>query len=181
VGYAKYSYGWKICFMDMQPYGFNGKNAQELFEVAKDQYSKGQLIDALNNINLAIISLRPNEIWVYDNEPEVYRFYNKVTADANKAYKFPTPVDDLLSRPYIVSINNKTTREGSFPQITYVTKVKLKDTAAIKAENLLIRKALGKLMPGIDKNNQYIYYLAYNQQPTSENYQARYDMVDKLW
>jgi hypothetical protein len=181
VGYAKYSYGWKICFMDMQPYGFNGKNAQELFEVAKEQYSKGQLIDAVNNINLAIISLRPNEIWVYDNEPEVDRVYNKIIADANKAYKFPTPVDDLLTRPHIVSINNKTTPEGSFPQITYVTKIKLKDTAAIKAENLLMRKALVKLMPGIDKNNRYIYYLAYNQQPTSENYQARYDMVAKLW
>ncbi|RWY57464.1 hypothetical protein [Mucilaginibacter gilvus] len=181
IGYAKYSYGWKIGFMDMQPYGFNGKNAQELYKTAQEQYNKGQLIDALNNMNLAIVSLRPSELWVYDNEAEVHRFYNKVTVDAAKVYKFPTPVDDLLSRPYIISINNKTTREGSFPQITYITKVKLKDTAAIKAENLLIRKALIKLMPGIDKNNQYIYYLAYNQQPTSENYLSRYDMVDKLW
>lgn len=179
--YAKYSYGWKICFMDMKPYGFNGKSAQELYEAAKTQYANGQLMDAVNNATLATNCMRPNEAFVYDNEAKVYSFLDKVAAEANKAYKYPIAMADVPTRPYIFSFSNKLTRQGNFPLITYITKIKLKDTAAVEKENLLIRKALSKLMPGIDKNNKFIYYLAYNQQPSAENYLERYDIRQDCW
>ncbi|OOQ56500.1 hypothetical protein [Mucilaginibacter pedocola] len=179
--FAKYNYGWKICFMDMKPYGYNGKTGQQLYLDAKKQYAAGQLFDAVNNANLAVACFRPTDAWVYDNEKEAYSFLDKVSGEANKKYKYPIAIDDVPGGVRLVSFSNKLTRQGNFPQLTYITKINIKNTAAIEKENLLIRKAIAKLMPGIDKNNRFIYYLAYNEEPTRDNYLDRYDIRQDNW
>lgn len=179
--YAKLSYGWKLTFLELQPYTLNGKTAPELFKSAQQHYANHHLIDAVNNTTLAITCLNPSGIWKYDKDDEVRQFYYKVLNEAAKIYKFPTVITQVSTRPGIIGFFNKTTAEGNFPIVSYLTKIKLRDTAAVRNENLQIRKAIGTLMPGLDKNNKYIYYMAYNEQPTYSKQMPHFDMVDKRW
>jgi hypothetical protein len=178
--YAKYSYGWKLGSLSMQPYTLNGKTAPELYQIAKKLYDKKEYVDAYNNARMANSCLRPSKLWLYDNGDEIFKFYKKVQEKADILWAYPIVLADLPGKPKVIGLFNKTTKEGNFPVISYLTKVNLKNVEALKAENLKIRKLVSIMMPGIDKNNKYIYYNAYNQMPVFTEAVDYYEMVDKL-
>jgi hypothetical protein len=177
--YAKYSYGWKLSSLDLAPYTINGKTAPELLKLAKEQYEKKYLIDAENTMTLATTCLRPTSIWQYPDESEISDFYGKVMEEANKKYKFPFSLTVLPLQPKILNVYNKTTNEGTFPIIYYMTHISLKDTNAVKAENALIKKELSRMLPGIDKYGKYVFYDAFNKWPSGTETVDHFDMIDR--
>ncbi|HAL81375.1 MAG TPA: hypothetical protein DCO83_03375 [Mucilaginibacter sp.] len=177
--FGKYSYGWKLSSLDLGPYTVNGKTAPELYNLAKEEYDKRYLIDAQTTLSLAATCLKPTAVWAYTNESDISDFYGKVTAEANEKYKFPYTLN-IPGRPMLLRIYNKNTDEGSFPVIYYMTHVSIADTNEVKKENMEIKKALSKLLPGIDKYNKYVYYEAFNKFPRSYESVDRFDMIDKL-
>jgi hypothetical protein len=64
--------------------------------------------------------------------------------------------------------------------IHYLTTIPLKDTVALKKENAQIRKIIGKIMPGIDKDKKYVLYSAFKEKPVSTREVDRFEMTDKL-
>jgi hypothetical protein len=84
------------------------------------------------------------------------------------------------THPRIFSISTQTTPDGVFPLVYYMSSIKLKDTAALRKENEIIKKVTGKVIPGIDKDKKYVFYDAYNEWPRSDRSVDRYDMTDKL-
>jgi hypothetical protein len=64
--------------------------------------------------------------------------------------------------------------------IYYLTNVNLKDTVAIKKENETIRKVIGKTITGIDQENKYVFYSAFNEWPTGVKTVEHFDMKQKL-
>ncbi|MCC8410363.1 hypothetical protein LJ707_15585 [Mucilaginibacter sp. UR6-1] len=180
IMYANYVYGWKLCKIDVGPYTINNKTAPQLYSYAKDSYAQGQIVEALNTLALTMSCLHPSQIWQYTSEQPMAEIYAAVGNDANKRYPFPYAITAVTTRPQIFGVFNKTTPEGSFPQICYQSKINLKDTAALKAENLAIRKALPAIMPGVDQNKAYVYYLAYNERPTVKKQVKYFEMVQKL-
>jgi len=64
--------------------------------------------------------------------------------------------------------------------IYYQSSINLNDTAAIKKENAAIKRVIGKLIPGIDKDNDYLLYTAFNKLPNSKESVERYEIDDKL-
>lgn len=179
--YANYDYGWKLSFLEFQPYTLNGKTAPELFKLAKSYYSKHYLMDALSYTKMAYSTLRPSAIWLYNIDGDVLSYRNKLQDEADKKYKFPIVLIDLPGKPRILGIFNKMTDEGNFPIISYQTKINLKDTAAVRKENIQMRKVISVLIPGFEKNNQYIYYQSYNELPTYSAQVYHFDMMDKRW
>jgi hypothetical protein len=177
--YAKYGYGWKLNTLDLAPYTINGKTAPELFKLAKEQYDKKYLIDAENTLALATTCLRPTSIWQYPDENEISDFYGKVMEETNKKYRFPFLLSALPLRPKVLNVYNKTTDEGTFPMIYYMTHINLKDTNAVKAENALVRKELSRMLPGIGKYSKYVFYDAFNKWPSGTETVDHFDMIDR--
>ncbi|HEY8783073.1 MAG TPA: hypothetical protein VIM16_15715 [Mucilaginibacter sp.] len=177
--YGKYNYGWKLSYLDLSPYTVNGKTAPELFKLAKEQYDKKYLIDAMNTMNLANSCVKPASVWQYPDESGIKDFYLKVLNESNGKYKFPFTINSLPTRPMILRVYTKDTDEGTFPVIYYMTHISIIDTNDVKGENVQIKKALSKLLPGIDKYNKYVFYEAFNKFPRDYESVDRFNMVDK--
>lgn len=180
IMYANYNYGWRLCKIDVGPYTINNKTASQLYSYAKQSYAQGQVVEALNTLALTMSCLHPSGVWQYTFEQPMAEIYATVGADANKLYPFPYTIKGVATNPRIFGVFNKTTPEGSFPQICYQSKIDLKDTAALKAENLAIRKALPAIMPGVDQNKAYVYYSAYNERPSVTKQVRFFEMAHKL-
>jgi hypothetical protein len=178
--YAKYDYGWKLSKLDLSPYTVNGKTAPELFKLAKEQYDKKYLVDAVNTMAAADKCLRPAEIWQYPVEEDLRTFYGKIINEANKQYQFPFTLKDVPTHPQIFRIFNQSNPEGTFPMIYYLSGINLKDTLALKRENALIKKVIGKAIPGIDKDKKYLLYAAFNTKPAYNKEADRYYITQKL-
>jgi hypothetical protein len=178
--YNNYDYGWKIFSFDVAPYTINGKTAPQLFEIAKQQFANNHLVSALNTAQLATQCLRPAEIWVYPHEVEINNFYANLVNAANVKYSFPFVLTQIPTHPRIFSVMNQSNDDGSYPEIYYISSIKVADTTAIKKENAEIRKIIGTVMPGIDMDNKYILYSVSNAIPSTTENTPRFDMVDKL-
>ena len=178
--YCKYNYGWKISQLNESPYTINGKTAPELFKLAKEQYNKKYLIDAVNTLALASTCTAPSAIWHYPCEDDISDFYKKIINEANTRYKFPFTLNQVPTKPQILRIYNQTIPEGTYPMVYYLSHIKLTDTTAIKNENAQIKKVIGVVMPGIDKDKKYVLYSAFNERPGGGRTVEHYDMNDKL-
>jgi hypothetical protein len=176
--YAHYPYGWKLSTITLGLYTINGKTAPQLYEKARKEYNSNYLFAAGNTMSLATTCSRPNDIWQYINETEIYDFSKTITNAANAKYHFPMILNQLSSKPRIIRMYNNTSSEGTYPIICYITKINLKDTSAIKNENAEIKKVIGTVMPGIDKGTKYLYYAAYNEAPVSNRSVPHYEIKD---
>jgi hypothetical protein len=178
--YNKFDYGWKLSSIDVNQYTFNGKTAPELFEQAMQRYNKGYLVDAVNLMSVSSQCAVPTDSWEYQKSSQMAKFHGMLLQQANAAYKFPYMISGVSTHPQLFSIATKSTDEGQFPQIYYLSKIKLKDTVAIKKENEEIKKAIGKVMPGINADKKYVFYSAFNEKPNPKTSVDHFDMTDKL-
>lgn len=178
--YGKFDYGWKLGQLDVAPYTINGKTAPELFDLGKEQYDKHYLVDAVNNMALAVSCSRPTDIWQYPDETAMRSFYGKLLNEANDKYNYPIILHQVSTEPRIVRIFTQATPDGTFPHIYYLSKIKLKDTTALKKENTSVKKVIGKLIPGIDKDKKYLFYSIFNKMPNPNEEVDRYEVKDRL-
>ena len=178
--YSHYPYGWKLSSITLGLYTINGKTAPQLYQIAKKEYTDNYLFAAANTMALATTCTRPNNIWQYMNETEMYELSKTVTNAANDKFHFPIVVEQVNSKPRIIRMYNSTSKEGTYPIICYITKIDIKNTGAIEKENNEIKKVIGTIMPGIDQNIKYLYYAAYNEAPVSTRTVPHYDIKDVL-
>ncbi|MDF2431114.1 MAG: hypothetical protein JWP44_745 [Mucilaginibacter sp.] len=178
--YAKFNYGWKIIKLDVAPYTINGKTAPELYALARQQYDKNHVQAALNNVELAVTCFKPGSYWQYPDELDAGKFYARVHTEVNQRYRYPLVLSQLASGPMILRIYTKNGDDGTYPMVYYMTHYNLNDTTAVKKENVQIRNAVSKLMPGLDENNKYIYYSAFNKMPTGYSSVDHFDMMQKV-
>jgi uncharacterized pyridoxamine 5'-phosphate oxidase family protein len=74
-------------------------------------------------------------------------------------------IEQVKTKPQIFNVHPQRVAEGSFPMIRYYSKIELQDTIKLKNENLEIQKVIGDIFKGIDKNNKYIFYWAFDEIP----------------
>jgi len=176
---SKLDYGWKITGLDISLYAINGKTAPGLLTFAKEQYAKGYVINALNNMELATKCLRPSATWTYANEKQIADYYAFVANDAYRKYQYPIIIP-IPSKPQIFRIMTQTQQGGGYvPTIRYLTKVNVHDTVAVKKEFESIKTAVGKALPGIDHDNPLVIFTAYNERPSGNSNPFSFDMVYK--
>ncbi|WP_184544258.1 hypothetical protein [Mucilaginibacter sp. FT3.2] len=178
--YCKFDYGWKLNQLEANAYAKNGKNAPELFKAAEASYGKGYLVNALNTGASAINCTRPSSIWKYDDETAMSEFYSKVLNQVSAKYRVPLAIKGAPVHLEIIRIFNQTTPDGDFPMIYYLTNIKLSDTTAVKKENEQIQKVIDKTIPGLDQENKYVLYSAFNEWPTGVKTVDHFDMKQKL-
>jgi len=180
LAFGKYDYGWRVYGMDLQKYTLSGKTAPQLYELAKQQYTKGYLIDAINTMQLSAQCSLPTQIWLYNNQDAMSDFCGKIIEEGNVRYKFPIEVKQVTTRPLIFRISNEDRDDHYYPMIYYLTKISLSDTAAIKRENAAIKQVIGDALQGINKDKKYVLYCAFNELPSSKKYVKWFEMTDKL-
>ncbi len=178
--YSKLSYGWKITKLGLGEYTANGKTGPELAKLAKEEYDKKYLISAANNMQLALSCLNPSPVWEYADTAATDRFYDQVFKEAGKKNRYPIVLTQLPTRPMVLSVSMQRNDTWSAPNVWYMTHISIKDTNEVKKENLEVRKQLSKLLPGIDKDNKYVTYTAFNEFPTASKSVDRFEMTDKL-
>jgi hypothetical protein len=178
--YCKYDYGWKISHLEVNPYTFNGKTAPELFDLAKKEYEKKYYLNALNNVQLAQNCIIPCNGWQYPIGSEMSNFEGALVTYVNKKYIFPFTLNQVPTHPRIFGINMQKTSEGTYPLVDYMSTIKLKNVEALKKENENIKKVIGQIIPGIDKDKKFVYYDAFNEWPRYDRSVDRYEMIDKL-
>jgi len=177
--YEKLDYGWKLTDLQIYPYTLNGKTAPELYEQAKEDYAKGYLVNAVNLLDEARTCLQPSLGWNYPDDKLINDFYAKISNEATRRYRFPYVIPSS-TQPQMISLQTHTTPEGVFPQIFYRSKIKLTNTAGLLKENLEVRKALSKAIPGIDKGNKYVFYSVFNKLPNYYESVDRYEVTDTI-
>ena len=156
-----------------------GKNSFCIYAI-KNQYENKQVQAALNNVSLAVTCFEPGAYWQYPDEADAGSFYSRVNQEVNAKYNYPLVLKQIPTGPMILRVYNKNIDDGTCPMIYYMTHYDLKDTVAVKKENLQIRGIIGKLMPGLDQNNKYILYAAFNKQPNGYTTVDHFDMMDKV-
>ena len=178
--YCKLSYGWKVALLDINPYTKNGKTAPELYELAKEKYAKNYLVDALDLMMLSHDCSVPFQGWINPDVAEGNDFYTKLLNEANDKYRLPFVIKQVPTQPRIFNMTTQTTPEGVFPMIFYASKVKITDQAGMKKEHDAVRKAIGTIMPGIDKDKKYVFYSVFNKAPNNFESVDRYEVTDTL-
>ena len=169
--------------MQLGNYSFMGKTAPDYFNLAKSCYDKSYLIDAINYMKIAKEYSRPvNDFFEYKKEKEMQTFKDKIVKEANEKYILPIVLDKIDSKPSVFCIIPKMIDEGFFPMVCYLTNIKLTDTIALKSENEKIKKIIGQIFTGIDKDKKYIFYQAFNEIPDekSDNQPNGYGFVEKF-
>lgn len=178
--YYKYNYGWKLNEIEISQLTVQGKTAPELYQIAKAEYAKGYLVNALNTMDQSRSCSLPSVMWRYNNQEEIDRFYSKVSEEARNRYKFPVVLTQIPTKPYIIRIFNQNRDEGNFPTIYYVSKINLNDTNAVKKEHEAVKAAIGQVMPGIDKGRKDLYYTVFNGMPNWKSKNIKhFDIVDR--
>ena len=180
IVYGKYGNKWKINVFQLSEYSIMGKMAPELYKDAVALMNKGDTLDAFNYISEAEVYSKPARTY--------FKFKNGNQIDALNAWllqrmkiKYPLPftIQDVNTKPQLFNICDQLTSEGLHPLVRYTTEIDLKDTIALKKENLDIQKHIGDLFNGIDKNNKYIIYGAYNYLPIQNSENRYYGFVQK--
>lgn len=167
--YGKYGDDWKINVLKIGDYSYFGKTAIDFYEQAKADYAKGNLIDAVDDIVMAQQTAAPAEqLFKYNKEPEMKEFAQKIYKEANERFPMPMKVTEIKTNPQIYNIAPKPMLDGIFPMVTYISKIDLKDTVALKNENEELKKVIGTLFPGIEKGKKFVFFRAYNEIPNGK-------------
>lgn len=179
--YGKNPEGWRLNILQFGQYKINGQTAAELYSKAKEEYEKGYLVDAVNDMSLCSRVVKPaNKFWQYQKENEMEEFYEKVIKEITSKYKFPITLEAIDSKPQIIRVYPQGAIDGYFPMLEYVTKLDLKDTAQTKAEYEKVHAEVVKLFYGIDKDKDYIFYKALSEMPKGDTPVPAYGFVREL-
>lgn len=164
VIYGKYPEGWKLDVLRIGLYSYFGRTALDIYDQAKSVYEQKDLIDAANLVTLLKPTLTPaDQFFHYFKEKEIEEFSQKILNEASSAFHFPVSVTQIKTAPKIYNIRPIPMEEGIFPAVTYLTKINIKDSLSLKAENDSMQKSIGILFPGIEKNNKYVFFQAYQE------------------
>lgn len=181
VVYGKYNDKWKINILKIGDYKINNKTAPEYYQLAKDCYEKDYLIDAVNYIGIAKYISRPaDKFFQFKKEKNINEFYDKVMVEVQSKFKLPMTLENIETKPTLLRISPEITNDGVYPVVYYLSKIKLKNSKELKAENEQIKKEIGRIFTGIDKDKKYVVYKVFNEMPNDEGEVDNLVFIDEL-
>src|ERR1035437_5360590 len=122
--YGKNGNVWKLNSMQAGILKIMNRDAIDWYRLAKSEYEKGYLIDALCHMGISSQILKPaSHQWQYKKEKEIETFNLKVTKQTYSKYSFPLTVDSVETKPVIFRVYSQLIPEGYFPLILYTTTV----------------------------------------------------------
>ncbi|RKR83287.1 hypothetical protein BDD43_3491 [Mucilaginibacter gracilis] len=183
--YGKYETGWKLNILRIGEYSVMDQTAPEYYDLAVNQFTKGNIVDAVDMIVMAARLAYPaGDYLIYKNDYEMKDTYSVILKDAGAKYKLPYIINEVKTKPAIFAIGplfiSDPANRGIFPLVRYQSSIPISDTIALKAENQNVQKAIGGIFKGIDKNKYGIIYDAYNSIPDSLTPGKYFTILQKL-
>jgi hypothetical protein len=185
VVYGKYGNEWKINVLQIGEYSINNKTAPDYYKMSKEEYDKGNLVDATDLIIITSQLANPaGDFFKYTHEDTMRIFSATILNEANNRFRFPVVIDQVTTKPQIFSVEpqfiGEAGHEGIFPLIKYKSTIKLTDSVALKAENDAIQQVIGSMFKGIDQNKKYILYQAFDQIPDNKPGIKHYGFIQNI-
>lgn len=178
--YGNYDDQWKLNILHFGQYSLFKKTAPDYYKLAKESYDKSYLIDAVNYIGLSKQCLKPgNDFFKYQKEKDINEFYDKIMKEVNSKFTFPLTLDNVETKPKVFRIFPEMINEGFFPMVYYLSDINLEDTTKLKIENEKVKKEVGRLFTGIDKDKEFVFYWAFNEIPDGKKLVEHYGFIDK--
>lgn len=163
VLYTKIDNKWKIDEINAGQIGMYGKNANDFYKLGKESEDKGFGWDAFNHYNSARNLISPAEKLIsYPDAEDIISDFERMKAKVEYNYKMPYVLENIKTKPAIEEIRVIKNAEGIFPIISYTTKISVSDSVALAKEFKNVKAEIKKKYKGIDYNQKYIYYRAYN-------------------
>jgi hypothetical protein len=166
-------------------YSINNKTAPDYYKMSKEEYNKGNLVDATDLIIIASQLANPaGDFFKYTHEDTMRIFSATILNEANNRFSFPVVIVKITTKPQIFSVEpqfiGEAGHEGIFPLIKYKSAIKLTDSVALKAENNAIQQVIGSMFKGIDQNKKYILYQAFDQIPNGKPGVKHYGFIQNI-
>lgn len=181
VVYEKSESGWKISHFNTRRYRYYGKTAPEFYKSAQENYAKSYLIDASNDAVIANKLLEPAHVWKYKKHEEIQKFSEKLNEEFNNKYRFPIVFNKIATKPQIFNIEYIEVKDADLiPLVSYLSTISIKDTIAIKIENVKLKAEVNESFIGINKNKKYVVYQAYNQIPDGKKQLKCFGIIDRI-
>jgi hypothetical protein len=178
--YGNYNGAWKLNMIRGEDYTIGGKNTVSNFYHAEKLRKDGDLVDAINTMGLANNCSTPGGMYFkYKIAGEMIKFNDSLTKEVNEKYHMPYTISMLKTQPQIFNIHYEIMKGILTPMILYQSTINVQDTIALKKESSEINKNIGHEFYGINKNNNYIIYRAYNEKPDGRNNPRYYGFVLK--
>jgi hypothetical protein len=182
--YGKHDDAWKLNILYVGQYNIAGKTAPDYYNEALTEYTKGNIINAANLMGTASQLVNPaNNHFKYKTDAEMSNFYSKVLNEGNSKYQFPLTVKQVEKAPQIFTIIpeliNQDGYKGVCPMVTYLTTINLKDTIALKKQNMALQKVIGQVFKGIDQQ-KFIIYRVTDLFPNGNHPDRYYKFLQKL-
>ncbi|MNK06464.1 hypothetical protein D3C87_243630 [compost metagenome] len=174
--------GWKINDIEVSMFGHYKKTAKQYYDIAKQYEEKGFLLDAFQNADLAMVSIKEAESMLkFDDEKNIGLYRTKLQHKLNTKYKFPLLIEDIKTRPEIIGIEYVLTKEGMFPVLNYKTLLPLNDIVGLEYEYKLVKEKAKGIYTDLDFNKRAIIYRACNSLPDEkEGTQTKFhEFIDK--
>lgn len=172
---------WEISLIQFYLYRICGKTAPELLADAKSSYANNNLVDAVNYATLTQYIARPGEnAWIYAHEEDMRTFYNKVYEEAKQRFDFPIALPEIKTAPKIIGFSPKPTDIGILPLISYQSTVPLADTNALKEEYRAIRAESVNIFEGLNRDNKFVCYKAFNELPGDKKEVPVFVFIDTI-
>ena len=80
----------------------------------------------------------------------------------------------------IIGTSSSSVDEELFTSVRYITKVPISDSIALRQENDLVRKEIGNIFPGFDKDKRYIIYHVVDELTMSGKAEVKHQFIHKL-
>jgi hypothetical protein len=178
--YGNYHGKWKINIFEIGQYSYYGETAMDYFQMAKQNYARSFLADAMCELPLANACIRPaKEIFRYEKEIEYRIFMDSASEGIKSSYHFPFTLSRIPSRPAVFNIMPRLTNEGYFPMVLYVSKINLNDTVLLKSEYEKVKGEVQNTFNGISAGKKYTLYQAYNEIPDGQHSVPNYTFLDR--
>ena len=178
--YGNYNGKWKMNIFRVGAYRYFDKSAMDFYQMAKKDFSKTWLVDAVCNLSMANECISPaNGIFQYKKEPEYKSFFDTVLTSVKSKYQFPLTLDRIASKPKLINIYPEILEKGYFPMVIYWSGINVKDTIALRAEYENVKTEVKRLFTGISTGKKYTYYQAYNQIPDGTHPLPYYGFADE--
>jgi len=181
--YGRYEDEWKLNSLNFAYYAFAGKNALAFHTKAHKAYERGNLVNAFNNADLAVMLLNSEAnapLIRFDKEKEILDFRNKLHAEMKANYDLPAVLENIETRPRIFQLSSDLFADDFYPSVSYQTHILFTDSLALYTEYEQLRREAKKMFRGIDQDNAYIIFKASNHILRGQASVKNYVFIDTL-
>jgi len=170
VVYGKYDNDWKVNVLRFGNYAFHKKNALDFFRMAKASNDKGNMMDAISNISLAMECSMPASTFIhYKAEAEMKSFYEDIIMKANAESPIPFTVESIESKPEVFRIFPEIQTELIRTTVCYKSNTSFADTLILQQEIGRVQQELEKKFKGFTEGKDIIAYKVYQEIPRQED------------